>query len=71
MNMSEIEKTDGKNALAGINSRNFRSSQDISDFYRFISDNSLRGEAKLFLEKVLGMMAPKKKKRKARKKKAQ
>jgi len=69
--IQEMDKVsvDDKNGLVGINSRNFRSTQDISDFYRFISDNALRGEAKLFLDKVLSLVAPKKKKRRARKKK--
>ena len=60
------------NEPAKYNMRTFRSSADIENFYRFIYDNDLRGEAKQILELVVKAMKPKKKKsRRGRKKKIQ
>ncbi|OIQ19062.1 MAG: hypothetical protein BM556_07185 [Bacteriovorax sp. MedPE-SWde] len=61
--------TEGE-AVKGI--KNFRSSPDIENFYRFIHENGLRKEAKAVLELVNVTLNPKaKKKRKPRKKKIQ
>jgi xylose isomerase len=45
--------------------RNFRTSIDIENFYRFVNDNDLRKEAKVMLEYIhLKVMGHAKKKRK-------
>jgi hypothetical protein len=48
--------------------RNFRSSADVVNFYRFVSDNSLRREAKQILETIYARLTKDVKKTKSRKK---
>ena len=57
-----------------VNGRNFRSSGDVENFYRFVHENDLRAEAKMVFEKICKTMnasLKKAKKAKARKKKIQ
>jgi len=44
--------------------KTIRSNAEIENFYRFVSDNSLRREAKLILEDVYRHLAKKKKRKK-------
>lgn len=50
--------------------RNFKTSQDVEAFYRFVHDNGLRQEAKMIMEAVHGRLKElsKKKKKRGRKK---
>ncbi len=41
--------------------KNFKSSSEVQDFYRFIHDNNLRSEAKTLVEMVLKTITPQKK----------
>lgn len=48
--------------------RNFRSSADVENFYRFVNDNSLRREAKQILETIYARLTKDVKKTKSKKK---
>lgn len=48
--------------------RNFRSSADIENFYRFVFENDLRREAKMILESICKQINQKKKKSRKRQK---
>ena len=48
--------------------RNFRQTQDIENFYRFIHDNALRREAKVMVDEVYKHLLAQKKKAEAKKK---
>lgn len=48
--------------------RNFRSSADVENFYRFVNDNSLRREAKQILETIYARLTKDVKKKKGKKK---
>lgn len=49
--------------------RNFRSTPDIENFYRFINEHSLRREAKLILETIFSSLNAETKKQNRKKKK--
>lgn len=45
--------TDSTTPEVGVRTlRNFRSSADVENFYRFVNENSLRREAKMILEAI-------------------
>lgn len=45
--------TENAAAEVGVRTlRNFRSSADVENFYRFVNENSLRREAKMILEAI-------------------
>lgn len=48
--------------------RNFRSSADVENFYRFVNENSLRREAKQILETIYARLTKDVKKTKTKKK---
>lgn len=43
--------------------KNFKSSQEVVNFYRFIHDNNLRAEAHVLVKTVLENIQPKRKRR--------
>ena len=49
--------------------RNFRSSADVENFYRFVSENNLRREAKIVLQAIMKLVHESKKKSKRESKK--
>jgi len=51
------------------NIKNFRSSADVENFYRFISENRLRREAQMALEAICNRMKALQKKGKRKRKK--
>jgi hypothetical protein len=51
--------------------RNFRSSTDIENFYRFVHENDLRREARLILELIHSKMTVKKERKPRAKKQLQ
>ena len=53
---------------AGKGLRNFRHSQDIENFYRFIHDNGLQREARLMMDTVKKHLVAQRKKAEAKKK---
>ena len=66
--------TDGAATEVGVRTiRNFRSSADVENFYRFVNENSLRREAKMILEAIYARLTkdvkrkPKRGAKKARK----
>lgn len=54
--------TNKESALAaGTTIKNFKSSSEVTDFYRYIHDNKLRAEAKQIIGLVLKSITPQKK----------
>lgn len=53
------ENTEKKEAGSGI--KTFKASSDVENFYRFIFENGLRGEAHQLMELVLKRITPPKK----------
>jgi len=49
---------ENKEQIAAI--KNFKSSDEVADFYRFINDNKLRAEAHTLMKTILNVIAPKK-----------
>ena len=60
--IEKIEKFDGK--LDAGKRKTFRSSPDITNFYRFVEEHGLRREAKMILESFAERMFKKKSKKK-------
>ncbi len=54
------EKTQ-KDAVVNTTIKNFKNSSDVENFYRFIHENNLRGEAQKLVEVVLKKITPPKK----------
>ena len=57
------DKTTDTAASAPVSIKNFKSSNEVENFYRFVHDNKLREEAKTLVETVLKKIAPPPKKR--------
>lgn len=57
-----MAKTTEKETVAPSASiKNFKNSSEVENFYRFIHENNLRGEAKSLVELVLKRITPPKK----------
>ena len=67
--MAKIVKEEGS-AESAKGGRNFKTSQDVEAFYRFVHENGLRNEARMMLEGVQKRLKElnKKSKRRGRKK---
>ncbi|MAX67696.1 MAG: hypothetical protein QF441_06705 [Bacteriovoracaceae bacterium] len=60
--MSKIKETnEAATPAAATSIKNFKSSSEVENFYRFIHDNKLREEAKTLVEMVLKKITPPKK----------
>jgi hypothetical protein len=57
----KTNKAENKEVSAAI--KNFKASQEVGDFYRYIHDNNLRAEAHLLVKTVLETIQPKRKRR--------
>jgi hypothetical protein len=70
--MNKLENVASTDAAAQANankvSGNFRHSDDIQNFYRFVNENNLRREAKTLLEVIYSKLQVKKKRRRGAKK---
>ena len=53
--------TEKDNAAPSASIKNFKNSSEVENFYRFIHENNLRGEAKSLVELVLKRITPPKK----------
>lgn len=56
-------KTEAENKELNAAIKNFKSGQDVVNFYRFIHDNNLRAEAHVLVKTVLDSIQPKRKRR--------
>jgi pantoate kinase len=66
MSTTQVENNAGQRTI-----KNFKSSPDVENFFRFVHENDLRKEARMILEAVCKALEPKKKRRKRRSKKVQ
>lgn len=62
--------TDQKEILEGNTQKGYRNLNDIENFYRFVYENKVRKEAQMIFQAIIDVVAPKKKARKPRAKKA-
>lgn len=56
-----MAKTTEKETAVNTTIKNFKNSSDVVNFYRFIHENNLRGEAQKLVEIVLKKITPPKK----------
>lgn len=68
--MSMESTTDQKEILEGNTQKGYRNLNDIENFYRFVYENKVRKEAQMIFQAIIDVVAPKKKARKPRAKKA-
>lgn len=60
--MKKTKTEDTANATnAGLNIKNFKSSAEVENFYRFVHENRLRDEARKLIEVALKSITPVKK----------
>ena len=60
------DRKEKRNSEKKPDSKNFRRSSDVENFYRFISTNHLRREARMMLSHVVGLLKGKSGKRKSK-----